>query len=63
MNSVWLREEGEGKLKEDGEGVYMNGNNLWTCENKIARYGKALDPVLGFSLEGERISKIITGKI
>ncbi|MBA0772177.1 hypothetical protein Gotri_007596 [Gossypium trilobum] len=57
MNSVWLREEGEGKLKEDGEGVYMTRNNLRTGENKIAGYGKALDPVLGFSLEGRKIFK------
>ncbi|KAA3486094.1 reverse transcriptase [Gossypium australe] len=62
MNSVWLREERNGKSKGDGECTFMNGSNLRTGENKTAGYGQSFDPVLGFSLEGRKSLGNHTGK-
>ncbi|MBA0857014.1 hypothetical protein Goshw_014895 [Gossypium schwendimanii] len=51
MNSIWLREEGDG----DNGGIYAEFGNLKMGQKhpgwKI-KYGKAVDPVLGFNLEG-----------
>ncbi|MBA0756293.1 hypothetical protein Gogos_021028 [Gossypium gossypioides] len=51
MNSVWLREEGEGVT-----GGILKGNRGFTNGPRrmehMKSYGKAVDLVLGFNLEG-----------
>lgn len=50
MNSVWLREEGDGDMGgiEENRGFKMGQQKMgW----KI-KYGKPVDPILGFNLEG-----------
>ncbi|MBA0672411.1 hypothetical protein Goklo_029766 [Gossypium klotzschianum] len=60
MNSVWLREEGDrymGGIDEENRGFRMGQQKMgW----KI-KYGKPVDPVLGFNLE-EGSSSIGQGK-
>ncbi|KAG8480371.1 hypothetical protein CXB51_024575 [Gossypium anomalum] len=51
MNSIWLREEGEAKLGGICENNRRLGNGQWKMENKM-RYGKDVDLVFGFNLEG-----------
>ncbi|XP_017625103.1 uncharacterized protein LOC108468758 [Gossypium arboreum] len=34
MNSVWLREEGEGGMQGNGQGNYKTDNVMWTAGNK-----------------------------
>ncbi|KAG8488097.1 hypothetical protein CXB51_018795 [Gossypium anomalum] len=51
MNSMWLREEGDGETSGDGVNAFRNRSNGWSNLNKIARYEQPVDPVLRFSLE------------
>ncbi|MBA0683669.1 hypothetical protein Goari_025306 [Gossypium aridum] len=50
MNSVWLREEGDGELQEMNQGQ----PNLWrNLRDRIKREsGMTINPILGFNLEG-----------
>ncbi|KAK5771921.1 hypothetical protein PVK06_048177 [Gossypium arboreum] len=51
INSIWLREDDNGK--SEGEKRYIRGstNRIWGADN-IVRGGKVIDPILGFNLEG-----------
>ncbi|MBA0756234.1 hypothetical protein Gogos_021838 [Gossypium gossypioides] len=51
MNSIWLREEGEGKLGEGWMESRFDGLNEQNEASKGKR-GKVIDPILGISLEG-----------
>ncbi|TYH84167.1 hypothetical protein ES332_D02G180600v1 [Gossypium tomentosum] len=51
MNSVWLREEGDG----DMGGIGKENRGFRMGQQKMGwkiKYGKLVDPVLGFNLEG-----------
>ncbi|KAK5843029.1 hypothetical protein PVK06_005457 [Gossypium arboreum] len=48
MSSIWLREDGEGKLGDDGGCFEGGGIGYWRMENKR----RCVDLVLGFNLEG-----------
>ncbi|MBA0624729.1 hypothetical protein Godav_010026 [Gossypium davidsonii] len=52
MNSIWLREEGEG----DKEGCWMENRSKGLSPMNRDPKGsmkKTIDPILGFSLEGK----------
>ncbi|PPD72958.1 hypothetical protein GOBAR_DD30143 [Gossypium barbadense] len=51
MNSVWLREDGEGVTGGIHEGNRGFARRPQRMEH-MKSYGKAVDPVLGFNLEG-----------
>ncbi|MBA0755004.1 hypothetical protein Gogos_021951, partial [Gossypium gossypioides] len=51
MNSIWLREEGEGVTGGILEGNRGFAKGPQRMEH-MKSYGKAVDPVLGFNLEG-----------
>lgn len=50
MNSIWLREDDDGK--SEGEKRYIRGstNRIWAADNTV-RGGKVINPILGFNLE------------
>ncbi|MBA0701550.1 hypothetical protein Goari_022602 [Gossypium aridum] len=54
MNSVWLREDGEGAtgvMHEVNRG-FARGLQRMECNKS---YGKAVDPILGFNVEGDSL--------
>ncbi|KAA3475748.1 nucleolin-like [Gossypium australe] len=54
-NSVWLREEEDGKLKDNAEDTSTLEIDAWTRKNQVVKHGESFDPVLGFNLEGRKI--------
>ncbi|KAK5833711.1 hypothetical protein PVK06_017565 [Gossypium arboreum] len=52
MNSVWLREKGEGRMKGNKNGDYMKENFAWIAGHKNQGCRPSIDPVLGICLEG-----------
>ncbi|PPD77076.1 hypothetical protein GOBAR_DD25997 [Gossypium barbadense] len=54
MNSVWLREEGEGAvggILEENRGCARGLRRM----ERSKSYGKAVDPILGFNVEGDSL--------
>ncbi|MBA0646359.1 hypothetical protein Goklo_014332, partial [Gossypium klotzschianum] len=51
MNSVWLRQKGEGKWEESWTNNRVLGLRSWDEDTKERR-GKAIDPILGFNIKG-----------
>ncbi|MBA0680329.1 hypothetical protein Goari_012034, partial [Gossypium aridum] len=51
MNSIWLREEGKRKWEESWTDNRVLGLRSWDGDTKERR-GKAIDPILGFNIEG-----------
>ncbi|MBA0879113.1 hypothetical protein Goshw_021358 [Gossypium schwendimanii] len=51
MNSVWLREDGEGAIGGIHEGNRGFARGLHRIKHNKS-HGKAVDPILGFNVEG-----------
>ncbi|PPS04861.1 hypothetical protein GOBAR_AA15794 [Gossypium barbadense] len=51
INSIWLREEGEGKREGSWQDNRILGNRSWDRANK-ERSGTFIDPILGFNIKG-----------
>lgn len=50
MNSIWLREEDDGKREGDRRNNRVSRDRIWDEVNN-GKSGKAIDPILGFNLE------------
>ncbi|KAK5841634.1 hypothetical protein PVK06_003955 [Gossypium arboreum] len=51
MNSIWLREDDDGKSEGEKRYIRCSTNRIWGADNTV-RGGKVIDPILGFNLEG-----------
>lgn len=62
MKSIWLREDGEGKIRDDGGRMVGEGNRFWRKKDKRSCV-KPVDPVLGFNLAEGSLGSIqrVTG--
>ncbi|MBA0717962.1 hypothetical protein Golax_005733 [Gossypium laxum] len=52
MNSVWLREEGEGDWGGNREGIQVLGSSVKALRRNMGQSSN-IDPILRFNLEGK----------